>query len=179
MPRILLPAIVLAVLLGAVAPTAGIQDAKADDCSCSCSCNKCMARRAGKPGKGCGLFGCGCGHDGQRIPSLRQVCRCPGACCQENEYGNPDLFYNYYADPTCGTVSAQMYLAPRPVPPLVGHTYITYQPLMPHEFLYTHHRTYHRYYNGGRGLTRANVHWYSSPLQNLCDSAIQAVKLPR
>jgi hypothetical protein len=50
-----------------------------------------------------------------------------------------------------------LYVSPRPVPPWVGHTYITYQPLMPHEFMYSHHRTYHRYYNGGQGLNRTHV----------------------
>jgi hypothetical protein len=55
-------------------------------------------------------------------------------------------------------------LAPQPVPPLVGHTYYTYQPFMPHELLYPHHRTYHRYYDGGRGLTRTSVSWYRPPL---------------
>ncbi len=60
----------------------------------------------------------------------------------------PDLFYNYYVgpSPTYGGVPAQMYLSPRPVPPHVGHTWITYQPLMPHEFLYTHHRKYYRHF---------------------------------
>ena len=43
-----------------------------------------------------------------------------------------------------GAMGAEMYLSPRPTPPLVGHTYITYQPLMPHEFLYRHHRSYYR-----------------------------------
>ncbi|ADB15647.1 hypothetical protein Psta_0962 [Pirellula staleyi DSM 6068] len=84
----------------------------------------------------------------------------PGGC-QYRAYGQPDLFYNYYTGDNCGANPAQMYLSPRPVPAHVGHTYITYQPLMPHEFLYPHHRTYHRYYNGGQGLTRTSVHYYS------------------
>jgi len=46
-------------------------------------------------------------------------------------------------------------LARRYVPPNVGHVYYTYEPLYPHEMLYPHHRTYHRYYDDGRGLTRA------------------------
>jgi hypothetical protein len=70
------------------------------------------------------------------------------------------LFYNFYVPPTCGGAGAQMYLAPQPVPPVVGYTYYTYQPLMPHEFLYRHHRRYHRYYNEGRGLTRTSVVWW-------------------
>jgi hypothetical protein len=89
-------------------------------------------------------------------------CRtCSGGNCQYRFYGQPDLFYNYYAWPSCGGVGAELYLSPRPVPAHVGHTFITYQPLYPHEFLYSHHRTYHRYYNGGQGLNRTKVHWYS------------------
>lgn len=80
--------------------------------------------------------------------------------CRPYEYGNPDLFANYYLPPNCGGVGAQMYPAPLPVPGWVGHTYYTYQPLMPHEFMYQHHRRYHRYYNEGRGLTRTSVHWW-------------------
>lgn len=80
--------------------------------------------------------------------------------CRPYEYGNPDLFYNFYLPPNCGGVGAQMYVAPLPVPGWVGHTYYTYQPLMPHEYLYKHHRRYHRYYNEGRGLTRTSVRWW-------------------
>jgi hypothetical protein len=80
--------------------------------------------------------------------------------CRDYEYGRPDLFYNFYVPGTCGGVGAQMYLAPHPVPPRVGHTYYTYQPLMPHEMLYRHQRRYHRYYNEGRGLTRTSVVWW-------------------
>ena len=83
--------------------------------------------------------------------------------CNYRNYADQDLFYNYYVGNNCGGMGAELYLSPRPVPPFVGHTYITYQPLMPHEFLYAHDRTYHRYYNGGLGLTRAHVH-YSAPL---------------
>lgn len=74
---------------------------------------------------------------------------------------NPDLFYNYYVGPSecAGGVVAQLYVAPRPTPPLVGHTYITYQPLMPHEFLYKHHRTYYRHHPGS-GMTRTRVLWW-------------------
>jgi hypothetical protein len=57
--------------------------------------------------------------------------------------GPKDLFYNYYVPPGTGLVGAELYLCPRPVPPLTGHTYITYPPLMPHEFLYRHSRTYY------------------------------------
>ncbi len=91
-------------------------------------------------------------------------CRtCPGGDCLYRYYGQPDLFGNYYTWNNCGAVPAALYVAPRPVPPHVGHTYITYQPLYPHEFMYTHHRTYHRYYNGGQGLNRTSVHYRYSP----------------
>ena len=59
-----------------------------------------------------------------------------------------DLFYNYYVDGDSG-VPAQMYPAPRPTPPFVGHTYFTYQPFLPHEFMYPHSRVYRRYRPGG------------------------------
>jgi hypothetical protein len=96
-------------------------------------------------------------------------CRtCSNGECQYRFYGQPDLFYNYYAWPSCTGLGSELYLSPRPVPPHVGNTYITYQPLMPHEFLYTHHRTYHRYYNGGQGLNRTCVH-YRASLLPWCD----------
>ena len=74
---------------------------------------------------------------------------------------NPDLFYNYYVGPSpnVGGVPAQAYLSPRPVPPLVGHTYITYQAMMPHEYLHRHHRTYYRYHPSG-GFTRTRICWW-------------------
>jgi hypothetical protein len=77
---------------------------------------------------------------------------------------HPDLFYNFYAGPTAGGVGApaQLYVGPRPTPPMVGHTYITYQPLMPHEFMYHHHRKYYKYYPNG-GYTTSCVKYYTSP----------------
>jgi hypothetical protein len=92
-------------------------------------------------------------------------CRsCSNGECLYRFYGQPDLFYNYYAWPSCTGLGAELYVSPRPVPPHVGHTYITYQPLMPHEFMYHHHRTYHRYYNGGQGLNRTCVTYWPSIL---------------
>jgi hypothetical protein len=70
---------------------------------------------------------------------------------------SPDLFYNYYVPPgPSGGPGAQLYVAPLPTPPLVGHTYYTYQPLMPHEWLYPHCRIYYRR-NPGAGWTRTMV----------------------
>ena len=67
------------------------------------------------------------------------------------EAAHPDIFYNFYVGPSAygGGVPAQMYVSPRPSPPYVGHTWITYPPLSPHEFMYHHCRKYHKYYRGG------------------------------
>lgn len=73
-------------------------------------------------------------------------------------YGQPDLFRQYYSN-NVGGATAELYLAPIPVPPHVGHTYYTYEPLYPHEMLYRHVRNYHRYYDDGRGMTRTHVRW--------------------
>ena len=79
---------------------------------------------------------------------------------------------NYYVppDPYYG-IGAQLYVSPRPTPPMVGHTYIPYEPLAPHEFLYQHHRVYHRY-NPDGSVTRTLVGWHSglfpgAPFSNL------------
>lgn len=99
--------------------------------------------------------------------------------CRDWGYGNPDLFYNYYVPPTCGGVGAYLYTSPGPIPAHVGHTYITYQPLMPHEFLYPHHRTYHRYYDEGRGFTRACVGYYNPPVRQAAKGFHEIIRLPR
>ena len=76
-----------------------------------------------------------------------------GGTCQA-----ADLFYNFYAPPGYANQSAELYISPRPTPPYVGHTYITYQPLMPHEFLYRHQRTYQTYHEDA-GVTTTRVKW--------------------
>lgn len=64
------------------------------------------------------------------------------------EAPTPDVFHNYYVPPvpagSAPGMGAQLYVAPRPVPPRVGHTWHTYPPFMPHEFLYQHRRRYIR-----------------------------------
>ncbi len=94
------------------------------------------------------------------------------------EASQPDVFYNVYAPNNFGAAAAA-YPAPYPTPNLVGHTYYTYQPLMPHEFLYHHHRTYHQYYNGGMGLNRTSVHWYGTPVRTAAHNVIKYLQLPR
>jgi hypothetical protein len=81
------------------------------------------------------------------------------------EQSHPDVFYNYYV-PGNGGVPAQAYPAPLPAPAVAGWTYYTYQPLMPHEFLYHHRRTYYQYYDQGRGLNRTTVRWYGTPVRS-------------
>lgn len=81
------------------------------------------------------------------------------ALVTDSQAAQPDLFANYYAYPYAGGIPAQMYISPRPTPPLVGHTYITYQPLNPHEMLYRHKRNYYTYHPGG-GHTVTRVCWW-------------------
>lgn len=83
------------------------------------------------------------------------------------------LFSQYYTQPGASMVNAEMYPAPLPVPAHVGHTYYTYQPLMPHEMMYQHARNYYNYHAGsdafytngdcrwpyGGALTKTRVRW--------------------
>jgi hypothetical protein len=81
-----------------------------------------------------------------------------------------DLFYNYYAQPgPYNGAAAQMYVCPKPVPANVGHTWVTYQPFMPHEYMYHHKRAYYTY-NPGGGWRRTNVRYNTCGLrlQNWC-----------
>jgi hypothetical protein len=75
-----------------------------------------------------------------------------------------DLFYNFYEGPNPSGVPVGMYPSPRPVPPFVGHTYTTYQPFMPHEYLYRHTRS-HYAYNPGAGWTRAKIRYRTAGLR--------------
>jgi hypothetical protein len=79
-----------------------------------------------------------------------------------------DLFYNFYEGPFPSSPTAHMYISPQPVPPHVGHTYTTYQPFMPHEYLYKHKRS-HYAYTPGAGWTRAKVRYktYGLGLQHV------------
>ena len=63
--------------------------------------------------------------------------------------------YNYYYPPqAAGAWPARLYLTPRPVPPYVGYTYITYGAFAPHEYLYQHINVYVRNHaSGGYTIT--------------------------
>lgn len=61
----------------------------------------------------------------------------------------PPMSYNYYYPGyNAGILPARLYFSPRPVPLYVGYTYITYQALAPHEFLWPHARCYYQYHPG-------------------------------
>ena len=95
-------------------------------------------------------------------------------------YGQPDLFYNYYTQGYANAVNAQMYVAPLPVPPNVGHTFYTYQPFMPHEMLYWHKDRYHNYYDGGRGLNRTRATYYAPPVRTSASNFYwNVLRIPR
>lgn len=88
-----------------------------------------------------------------------------------------DLFYNFYVDSPTGNAAA-MYVSPRPTPEMVGHTWVTYQPLMPHEFLHPHHRTYYAY-NPGSGMTQTKVWWCHAPFVNFFERCRLTFNAPR
>ena len=75
--------------------------------------------------------------------------------------------FSQYSTSGANTVNASAYPAPHPVPPYVGGSAYTYQPLMPHEMMYTHSRNYYnvsggQYYpNGGSHLNVTRVRWQS------------------
>ena len=71
-----------------------------------------------------------------------------------------DLFYNFYEGPDPSGTTTAMYISPRPVPAHVGHTYTTYQPFMPHEYMYQHHRSYWTHHPGN-GWTRTKVRYHA------------------
>lgn len=76
-----------------------------------------------------------------------------------------NLFSQYTTAPGASQTTAGMYPAPHWVPHNVGHSYYTYQPLMPHEMMYQHQRNYYNYsydnayYGGGASLNKTSVVW--------------------
>lgn len=103
-----------------------------------------------------------------------------GGGCRERTYGRPDLFYNYYTQGNCNRANAQMYVSPVPVPAHVGHTFYTYQPFYPEEYLYWHKNTFHNYYDNGRGLNRTRATYYSPPVRQAISNLYwNKIRLPR
>jgi hypothetical protein len=50
---------------------------------------------------------------------------------------------------------------------------------MPHELLYKHHHTYYRYYDGGRGMTRARTVYYNPPVRTGVKNVAHHFRIPR
>lgn len=99
---------------------------------------------------------------------------------QEYVVGSGDqLFANQYTQGMSNQATAQMYLAPVPVPQWAGHTYYTYQPLYPHELMHAHRHRYHSYYDQGRGLNRTSVRYYSPPLRTMASGILKSISLAR
>lgn len=176
MIRIALRAALAALVLAAVV-SFSLTPAWADDCNCptcnDCNCSTCNDGCAGGCAGGCyrGILG----HDHVchgNIPRTPPPCRAYG-----EPYGG-DLFYNFYSQGLCDR-TAGMYPSPYPTPLIAGRTYITYQPLMPHEYMYWHHRSYHRYYDGGKGLNRTLVKYSRNPAAVALGRVYATISIPR
>lgn len=101
------------------------------------------------------------------------------AQAQEFVGSGPQLFANQYTQGMSNQATAQMYVAPVPVPEWVGHTYYTYQPFYPHEMMYGHTDRFHNYYDSGRGLNRTTVHYSTAPIHSAVGSMRRKFSLPR
>lgn len=100
--------------------------------------------------------------------------------CQPRKYDQPDLFYNYYSQGNCNQANAQMYISPLPVPHYVGHTFNTYQPFYPHEYMYWHKNRYHNMYDNGRGMNRTRATYYAPPVRTAVANLYwNKLRLPR
>lgn len=185
-------AILVGHLFRPATPASGQEPAPVPEAAVQCDDNGACQNGAACRGAACGRCGKGlcntgnCGHCGKGLCNAGNCGHCGnGLChgtqinCRQRQDGQPELFYNYYIPGTCGGVPAALYVAPRPVPPMVGWTYYTYQPAMPHELLYTHHRTYYRYYDNGRGLTRTHISWYRPPVQSALGGLYNHFRLAR
>ncbi|MCY2986199.1 MAG: hypothetical protein NTY15_21435 [Planctomycetota bacterium] len=93
--------------------------------------------------------------------------------------GTQPLFDNYFTRGNANSAEAALYMSPVGVPGWVGHTYNTYQPLYPHQFLYQHHDRYHSYYDGGRGLNRTHASYYAPPVRTAAKRAYKILEIPR
>ncbi|MEM6471504.1 MAG: hypothetical protein AAF802_18225 [Planctomycetota bacterium] len=102
------------------------------------------------------------------------------AGCQPKKYDQPDLFYNFYSKGNCNSANAQMYISPQPVPHFVGHTFFTYQPFYPHEYMYWHKNKFHNEYDNGRGMNRTRALYYAPPIKTAVSNLYwNKLRLPR
>ncbi|MBU6172391.1 MAG: hypothetical protein KGQ60_01220 [Planctomycetes bacterium] len=109
----------------------------------------------------------------------------PGGAGATDSFGNmlgkgtQPLFDNYFTRGNANQAEAGMYISPIGVPGWVGHTYNTYQPLYPHQFLYAHTDRYHSYYDQGMGLNRTHAHYYSPPVRTAGKKLYKMIEIPR
>lgn len=92
--------------------------------------------------------------------------------------GTQPLFENYFTQGNANQATAGMYMSPIGVPGNVGHTYYTYQPFYPHQYLYQHHDRYHSYYDGGRGMNRTSAKYYAPPARSAVHWIHKSIQLP-
>ncbi len=93
--------------------------------------------------------------------------------------GTQPLFDNYFTRGNANSAEAALYMSPIGVPGWVGHTYNTYQPLYPHQFLYQHHDSYHSYYDQGQGLNRTHAKYYAPPVRTAGKKFYKMIEIPR
>jgi hypothetical protein len=93
--------------------------------------------------------------------------------------GTQPLFDNYFTRGNANSANAALYMSPIGVPGWVGHTYNTYQPLYPHQFLYQHHDRYHSYYDQGQGLNRTHAKYYAPPVRTAGKKIYKMIEIPR
>ncbi|HUP79536.1 MAG TPA: hypothetical protein VM260_13375 [Pirellula sp.] len=93
--------------------------------------------------------------------------------------GTQPLFDNYFTHGNANSAEAALYISPIGVPGWVGHTYNTYQPLYPHQFLYQHHDRYHSYYDDGKGLNRTHAKYYAPPVRTAGKRVYKMFEIPR
>ena len=93
--------------------------------------------------------------------------------------GTQPLFDNYFTRGYANSAEAALYMSPTGVPGWVGHTYNTYQPLYPHQFLYQHHDRYHSYYDQGQGLNRTSAKYYAPPVRTAGKKFYKMIEIPR
>ncbi len=89
------------------------------------------------------------------------------------------LFDNYFTQGRANQAEAALYISPTGVPGWVGHTYHTYQPLYPHQFLYQHSDKYHSYYDRGFGLNRTKASYWAPPVHTAAKQIYHKLELPR
>ena len=102
-----------------------------------------------------------------------------GSYAELNGHGTQPVFDNYFTRGYANQAEAGMYISPIGVPGWVGHTYNTYQPLAPHQFLYQHHDRYHSYYDNGQGLNRTRAKYYAPPVRTAGKKLYKVLEIPR